>query len=380
MSVDEIRRVWVLTTADVSTAPGTTEPYYLVQHFSERWETHVFSPLSGEMESVQTHRVRGGSLMAVLLFNLVLAPYFVWQALRQPPDLVYSYRNVFLPAFICQLLTDATVVYDIRVDPYRQPKEFQEYEPQGYFFSLMLLITKRLHQFALPRADGVITLSEELSHRLTSEYGVPREKVGLVPLAADIDKFEPMSSDDERLRVAYVGAIRDFRGIEDLVKALASLEATLQTRVQLDLYGPADEAFVGSLEALAPDGPPIEWHGYIEHSRIAEEVASCDVAVSPLPPLDSFQVSSPAKIYEYLAMGLPVVATDITPHRRILDEDCGILVASDDVEMMTAAFEQILSDSEYRSRLSEGARQRALDNTWEERFATLCAYLDDWSG
>jgi hypothetical protein len=55
MNSDRIQTVWVLSTADISTAPGTTEAYYLVQKFAERWETHVFAPVSNEIESVYAH-------------------------------------------------------------------------------------------------------------------------------------------------------------------------------------------------------------------------------------------------------------------------------------------------------------------------------------
>jgi glycosyltransferase involved in cell wall biosynthesis len=379
MNSDKRQTVWVLSTADISTAPGTTEAYYLVQKFAERWETHVFAPITNQIESVHEHSLPVDSILAALLFNTVLAPYFVWQAIRHPPDIVYSYRNIFVPVLISDLLTDATIVYDIQVDPYEQPKEFEKYDSRGHIYSLLLFLVKELHQFSLPRADGVITLSEPLADRLHTEYGVPREKIGLIPLAADPTEFKPASNDDEPLRVVYVGALREFRGIDDLVLALANLDSELQSKVRLDLYGEADDEFIQNIEELASSGLSIKWHGYIAHNKLTQELAECDVAASPLPPLDSFEMSSPAKVYEYLAMGLPIVATDITPHRTILSQECSVLVPPDDTEAMTNAFARILSDDEYRSRLSAGAREKALENTWTERFNDLRNYLEGWS-
>lgn len=379
MGRKEMQTVWVLSTADISTAPGTTEPYYLVQKFAEQWETHVFAPVTNQIESVHEHSLPVDSILAALLFNTVLTPYFIWQAIRRPPDLVYSYRNIFVPALVAELLTDAAIVYDIRVDPYQQPKEFEEYDSRGAIYRLLIFFVKELHQFSLPRVDGVVTLSEPLADRLHTEYGVPREKIGLIPLAADPTEFTPASKDDDQFRVAYVGALREFRGIDNLVMALSNLDSELRSQVRLELYGEADEEFIQQIEDLSPDGLRIKWHGYVAHDQLTQEVAKCDVAVSPLPPLDSFEMSSPAKIYEYLALGLPIVATDITPHRTILSEECGILVPPGDPDVMTDAFAQILNDDEYRSRLSAGARQKALENTWTDRFNDLCNYLDRWS-
>jgi len=377
---DDIHVVWVLATWDISTAPGTTEPYYLVRKFAEHWETHVFAPLSKPIESVDQHRIPVASISAAILFNTVLVPYFIWQAIRKPPDLVYAYRNIFVPVLIAKLFTNATVVYDIRADPYAQAKEFEEHEDsQSQIYHLLLRVTRILHRFTLPRADGVITLSESLADRVHSNYGVPRNKVGIIPLAVDPGKFTPKEENKNHFKVVYVGALREFRGIDDLVRALTALEPELRSKVQLELYGGADEEYIQSLQDLTQDRLSINWHGHVAHDQLARQVAICDVAASPLPPLDSFEVSSPAKIYEYLALGLPIIATDITPHRRILTEECSILVPPGDTKVMTDAFEKVLSDTRYRSELSEGARRLALENTWTDRFKKLCGHLDSWT-
>ncbi|WP_262180167.1 glycosyltransferase family 4 protein [Haloarcula laminariae] len=368
-----------MTTFDISTAPGTTEAYYLVQKFAENWDTHVFAPLEGPIESVHRHCLPLASLGAVLMFNTVLTPWFVWLALRRPPDVVIIYKNIFVPALVVRLCTDAVVVYDIRADPYEQAKEFAEFDPQGLLYHAFLRVGRQLHQITLPRADGVVTLSDPLAERLQTDYGVPEEKIGLVPLAADPDAFTPASGNMDRVRIAYVGSLTKYRGLDNVVRALAALKPELRSQVRLDLYGGADKELIDSLEALAPDGPAIEWHGYLDHDELSDEVAACDIAVSPLPPLASFEVSSPAKVYEYLALGLPVVATDITPHRRILDEGCAILVPSRDVDSMTDAFARLVGDEAYRSQLSAGAREQALENTWADRFETLCTHIDCWS-
>jgi glycosyltransferase involved in cell wall biosynthesis len=225
----------------------------------------------------------------------------------------------------------------------------------------------------------VVTLSEPLAEQIHSNYGVPRNKIGLIPLAADPDEFTPREGNEEFFKVVYVGALREFRGINDLVHALAALEPELRSQIHLELYGEADEKFIQSLYDIAQDGLSINWHGYVQHDQLADKVATCDVAASPLPPLESFKVSSPAKIYEYLALGLPIVATNITPHKHILTGECSIFVPPNDTEAMTDAFKTVLSDSEYRSELSASARELALESTWTNRFEDYCGFLDEWS-
>lgn len=371
-------RVWILSTADISTALGSTEPYYLTQRFAMQWETHVFAPLSSQIESVHEHRIPVKSSAAFSL-NVIMIPYFIYQALRYPPDVVYSYRNIFIPVLIAKFLTDSTIVYDMRVDPYQQPKEFEKFDTRGIIYLILLVVVHRLHQIFLPRADGVITLSESLADRFHKEYAVPRTKIGIIPLAVDVDKFTPIPREGKKFRIVYLGSLSEFRGIDDLIKAVSTVKRDLRAQIQVDLYGTADEDFISSIEELATEEILIKWHGYIDHEKIPQEVGRCDIAVSPLPPLDSFEVSSPAKIYEYLALGLPIIATDIGPHRSILTDECSILVPPRDTEAMAAAITLLLSDEEYRLQLAKGARERALENTWEDRFAEVCRYLEDWS-
>ncbi|SNR71307.1 Glycosyltransferase involved in cell wall bisynthesis [Halorubrum ezzemoulense] len=378
MDSKEIQNVWVLATFDTSDPLGSTEPYYIVQKIAKKWDTHIFAPNSGSIDSAHEHQLPATSLGAVVLLNFILIPQFIWYCLRRPPDLVYVYKDIFTPVLIAKILTDATIIYDLRSDPYDQSKEFETKKADRRIYHLMLYFGYRLHRFTLPRIDGVITLSEELAERIQANYGVPRDRIGLIPLAADPQKFAPVDSNNERLQIVYLGSLAEFRGLDDLVIALASLDPQQKSRVRLDIYGEASDHFINELESLCPEGPPIEWHGYVEHELLAESAAACDIAVSPLPALDSFKLSSPAKIYEYIALGLPIVATNITPHKRILNENCAVFVPPSEPQAMTEAFARLIDDDEYRSQLGIEARQIALENTWEDRFEGLCDYVENW--
>jgi glycosyltransferase involved in cell wall biosynthesis len=377
-SVTDVERVWVLTTFDISTATGTTEAYYLVRKFADHWDTHVYAPLSEPISGTKQHRLAMTSLTAAILFNTVLIPYFVWQAIRQPPDVVFVYKNIFLPAFIVKLLTGAMIVYDIRADPYQQAKELEVYNPRGRVYHFLLLIACRFHQFSLPRADGVITLSEPLAKRLRENYYVDKSKVGLIPLAVNPDEFIPHSHDDNTIRIGYLGSLKEFRGIDTLVESCGFLQPELQSQIKIDLYGAADKQFVNLIESISPDKITIVWHGYVSHNKIPERVGKCDIAISPLPAFESFELSSPAKIYEYLGLGLPILATDITPHKRILTDQCCVLVPPEDPKAMAGGLDNLIRDDEFRSQLSKNARNVALENTWSDRFDTLCKYLEKW--
>jgi glycosyltransferase involved in cell wall biosynthesis len=96
-----------------------------------------------------------------------------------------------------------------------------------------------------------------------------------------------------------------------------------------------------------------------------------DLAISLLPDLESYSVSSPAKVYEYLALGLPVVATDIPAHRRILTDGADAVLVDDDPETVAAELLALCENPERLAAMSERARETATRHSWEHRFGEL---------
>jgi glycosyltransferase involved in cell wall biosynthesis len=92
-----------------------------------------------------------------------------------------------------------------------------------------------------------------------------------------------------------------------------------------------------------------------------------DVAVAPYPPLSLFY-SSPLKIYEYMAAGLPIVASKIGQVGEIIDhEETGILFPPGDAAALTRALCDLKSNPEKRRRLGEQARAAVQRHTWDHQ-------------
>lgn len=366
--------VYLFSPHDISTVPATTESHYVATRFGERFDTHVFAPLSSSLPGTTGHTLARGGLLGLLLLNLLYFPKYLWLAVRSPPDVVYCYRNVFLPAFVFKYASGSTVVYDFQVDPYSQPKEFNTQSPLQV---VLLECTKVLHRLAVSRADLVITLSEPLMDKLTENLAVPSEKMQLVPLGVDPDEFTVVESTGSGFRIGYLGSMKRYRGIETLVDAVGVAFDDADD-VTLELFGPIDDAYRAELQQRADDrSVSVNWHGMIPHGDVAERVGACDAVVSPLPAHESYQVSSPAKVYEYLGLGLPIVATDIQAHRRILDhEEDALLVPPDDPERMGHAIHRLYEQPEFRDALSASARRKALDNSWEKRIDDIVSGID----
>jgi glycosyltransferase involved in cell wall biosynthesis len=110
--------------------------------------------------------------------------------------------------------------------------------------------------------------------------------------------------------------------------------------------------------AVAPEEVPAVLHGL-------------DIAVAPYPAGDHY--FSPLKVYEYLAAGLPVIASAIGTLPEMLREgELGVLVAPGDVDALAAALDALAADRGRRERLGRAAREAAVaEHDWRRRCRDL---------
>jgi glycosyltransferase involved in cell wall biosynthesis len=176
-------------------------------------------------------------------------------------------------------------------------------------------------------------------------------------------------------RVLYVGRISRGRG----VPAMIALARSLQGSGHVELAGPVDSDVQDQVDAAVNEGI-ITWHGFIPNDRIGQLLRGGAVGLSLLSDDPNYRVSMPSKIIEYLAHGLPVVATPLPTVAALIEEEGGgLLVPFDDVEAMLAAVRRILSDPVLHGELSSQGRQAAARRTWEAEGERLVTMLRMWA-
>jgi glycosyltransferase involved in cell wall biosynthesis len=232
-----------------------------------------------------------------------------------------------------------------------------------------------LERRMLARADLVFATSEVLAERLRA---AGRREVALVPNVADVALFarahEPLPEPEElrelpHPRAIYVGNLAAYRIDFALLRALAD------RGVSLVLVGP-----VGLGDTAAPPAAVrelLERHGVRALGPRAPEalpalLRHADVALIPFLSNDHTRASLPLKLWEYLAAGLPVVATPL-PNLRGLAEE-GLLRLAEGPEAFVAAVREAAADP-------LGARARRLERArahdWPARIDSLCRAVDD---
>jgi glycosyltransferase involved in cell wall biosynthesis len=210
-------------------------------------------------------------------------------------------------------------------------------------------------------ADAVVTLSESMRDQLI-DRGVPAERIHLVPNCVDAAWWEAPGADPDRAGPFTVGigsTLNAYEGVDVLIEAVALLrERGTDVRLVVLGSGPA-AADLADLAVRRGLGDAAAFTGRVTRPELMEAYRGLDVFCLPRRDLPVTRLVPPLKPVEAMAMGLPVVASDLPPLRELLvggGDDRGLLVRPDDPEALATAV-STLTDAALRRRLGYAGRQ-----------------------
>jgi len=240
-------------------------------------------------------------------------------------------------------------------------------------------LARQRERRVLEQADLCVAVSDELLAQLRADApgaralvvanGVETQLFGRLPGRAQARRLLGLPS-EPRL-ATFVGALRPWHGVDVAIDALRFLP----DGVHLAIAGDGPERT--RLAAAAEDAglaARIHWLGQRPHAEIPVVLAAADVALLPYPPLARFAFS-PLKLYEYLAAGVPVVASDLGQVREALaDGEHGTLVPAGDAKALARGIVVGLGDLA-RERAARARVHALRAHGWDARAETIAAAL-----
>jgi glycosyltransferase involved in cell wall biosynthesis len=234
-------------------------------------------------------------------------------------------------------------------------------------------------------ADGYVTITAALAADLTARHG-PRERVAVIPdgaricPAADVE-FRTAESQPPDPIVAYAGHLYAWKGVDVLLEALA----LVPNARGLIVGGHAEESDLARLQALARQlgiSDRVTFTGMVEPARVPELLRRASVLALPNPASAiSTRFTSPLKLFEYLAAGRAIVASDLPSIREILHNGVdALLVAPGDANALAGAIRRLLAEPALAARLSRAAFEAAPRYAWERRAEKLETLFTEVAG
>jgi glycosyltransferase involved in cell wall biosynthesis len=240
----------------------------------------------------------------------------------------------------------------------------------GLLRGVLAALVRRLERWA-ERSMRLLLAEEGYRARFARPHPVVRNH----PWAAQRPGPDRIVPPDTPPRVVYVGRLSAGRGLRTMI----GLGRALENRATVELAGEVDADMREELEAVVADGSVL-WRGFVPNDRIGEVLTGASVGLSLLTDDPNYRISMPSKVIEYLAHGVPVVATPLPTVAALLeDEGGGLLVPFDDVDATRAAVERIIGDAGLRAQLVSQGIEAAARRTWEVEGARLVAMLRAWA-
>jgi len=235
------------------------------------------------------------------------------------------------------LVFDMHEIYPVMIrDKVAKPSGFRRSINTGLHSALFSFRWwERVERRAVEQADKIIVVVEESKERL-QRMGISGDKISVVLNAEDVDQFLRLSEQSASVSeypndflVGYVGGVDSpIRGLDNLVRAWPLL---LKRVPDARLLIVGDGGLLPAIKKLVDElnlGERVTFTGWVSFAEVAAHIKALDVAVIPHVINEHTNHTIPHKLFQYIALGKLVVASDIMPISRILrDTNAGIIAS-----------------------------------------------------
>lgn len=251
----------------------------------------------------------------------------------------------------------------------------------AFKYFIELPIVQLVEKFNLKNADTIIVVSEELK-RILMEMQVPASKIVVYPNGINPKKFNPAidgSSIREKYKLAnrkilgFIGSFGPWHGVVELAEAIVTFFKTYpeqQQEVSFLLIG--DGLLMPKVKEIiqnSPYGENVILTGTVPQDQAPTYLAACDILLSPhVPNKDGTKFfGSPTKLFEYMAMGKAIIASDLEQIGEILEhKNTAILVKPRDISALSEAMKLLITSENLATEMGHNARRDAISKfTWD---------------
>lgn len=297
--------------------------------------------------------------------NHTASPYDIVHVHNMPDFLVFS--------ALYAKCTGAKVILDIHdVVPELYASMFDRGN-KSPLFTLMLILERASASFA----DHVI-VANHVWQGLIEGRSVKKGRSSVVLNYPDRRVFfrQAFKEHNGTLVILYPGSLTHRQGVDIAVRAFALIKDKLPG-AQFHIYG--DGAGKEELETLVSElglNQRVLFKGSVPIRKVAQEMAAADLGIEPKRN-DIFSGGAMStKILEFMAVGVPVIASDTRVHKRYFNDNVLRFFRSGDEHDLAAAMLEVAQDEAYRSRLVEAGTGFAAEFSWEKNQTGYLSLLD----
>jgi glycosyltransferase involved in cell wall biosynthesis len=241
-----------------------------------------------------------------------------------------------------------------------------------------------LYGWLFVKVKKIVAITEHLKRDI-ADLGVKADKIIVAPDGVDLDEFV-IKIDKNNIRqklglpisnkiILYAGHMYDWKGVYTLAEAALFIK----TECKIYLIGGMEYDINKLKEFIAQNNlPNISFVGLQPPNQIPLYLTAADCLV--LPNSGKRKISrlytSPIKLFEYMASGVPIVASKLPSIEEILNKENSILVEPDHPKALAAGIDEVFSDNRKTGARAERARQEVEMYTWQHRVTNILDFID----
>jgi glycosyltransferase involved in cell wall biosynthesis len=243
-----------------------------------------------------------------------------------------------------------------------------------------------LRMLARNPAVRLITISRPLEEMLRAGFpGLTGNPILIAPDAVDLERYKNLPSPEKarsrlelRLKgftAGYFGSLVAGRGVEQIVELAGRLP-----EVSFLVLG-GDAAAVDRWKRQTPNRENLRWMGHVPNAELPLYQAACDALLMPYQKAVTVQgrgntaeIMSPMKLYEYMAAGRLILASDLPALRVILNETNSVLLPLGAIDPWVAALGKARRAKVWAGALASRARKDVQPFTWRNRVRTIVKF------
>ena len=284
-------------------------------------------------------------------------------AMRHRPDVIYERYNLFFPAGIwVSKQLRIPLILEVNAPLYEERMKYGGISLDG--------LAHWSQNYAWRNADVVLPVTSVLAGMVAAS-GAESDAIAVVHNGVVLERYDGLPERDAvkkrfgidgSVTLGFVGFIREWHRLDIVIEALRD-QALADASLLVIGDGPAREALQEQAQRAGLNDRVV-FTGLVQRTDLIETMAAFDVALQP----HVVSYASPLKLFEYMAMSLPVIAPDTPNIREVLTHgEDSLLVPAGDQQSMHDALVRLVRNDDLRVRLGRGARLRIESGcfTWD---------------
>ena len=292
-------------------------------------------------------------------------------------DIIQTSDNVFDWVIALKIRKKYNIPFVYRLN-YIQLETDLDYNNKSVLLTLYKKFFQVMLYYILEKADLIFPISIYMENYLKKRK-IDEEKIFALPMGVNSKTFSPNQKiekirrkyelQDKKIFI-YIGTLAKRRCLDIIVKAFSLVKKEVKNAKLLMVgYGSGKE----ELEKLSMDlnlEKNIIFIEKIPYKNIPKYICLADIGLSPVPPSDYYKMSSPTKMLEYMACGIPVIGNrEIMDMKNVISKSNGGILVDFNVKSFSSGMIRLAKNEELAKIKGEKGRQWVIKNRSYEQIA-----------